>query len=327
MRLRLFFAAILLVGIAACSDEGPASVTTITRIDPEEEDDNIGTEVGNEAPLFTLLNEINEAVSLEDYRGKVVLLSFWESNCDPCLEDFPDMEEVWANFRNEDFILIGIAVDDERNRWNAVISEPGRDWVQLFADPIDDAQIYADYQIPIVPRKFLLDRQGVVVQDGFIINSFVDRIREEIDKPPVGLDPGDLSPLFTLRDENDNVVALEDFRGKIVLIDFWGSWCSTCIEEIDEIEDVWAEYRDEDFVILAVAVYDTPNEWRAFIEQPNRDWVQVWSDELNDPDIYTDYDLRGRAPHKFLLDREGVVLKRGSVMSQFIDDIPEALGN
>lgn len=65
-----------------------------------------------------------------------------------------------------------------------------------------------------------------------------------------------LAPGFELPDLSGNKVALEDFRGKVVLINFWTTWCPYCVVEMPEIEKTYQKYKEQGFVVLAINMTD-----------------------------------------------------------------------
>jgi peroxiredoxin len=76
------------------------------------------------------------------------------------------------------------------------------------------------------------------------------------------------APDFTLSDLNGKSVKLSDFRGKIVVIDFWATWCPPCEFQIPVLNSVYDSHRDRDVVILGVSVdTDGPDAVRAFTEK------------------------------------------------------------
>jgi len=65
---------------------------------------------------------------------------------------------------------------------------------------------------------------------------------------------GDIAPAFQLEDTAGNKVSLEDLRGKVVLVNFWATWCPPCRAEMPSMEKLNAAMADDDFVMLAINV-------------------------------------------------------------------------
>ena len=72
----------------------------------------------------------------------------------------------------------------------------------------------------------------------------------EIPAPQVGF----LAPDFTLQNEAGEFVSLSDFRGKAVLVNLWASWCTPCQREMPAMQNVYDQYKEQGFVVLAVNV-------------------------------------------------------------------------
>ena len=111
-------------------------------------------------------------------------------------------------------------------------------------------------------------------------------------------------PTFTLRDLNGKEVRLEDYRGKIVFLNFWATWCLPCRKEMPSMEKLYSEFKDRDFTMLAVDLREEAKKVMAFKERF----------KLNFP-ILLDSDGRvGRKygvwsiPITFLIDREGFLI-------------------
>ena len=69
-----------------------------------------------------------------------------------------------------------------------------------------------------------------------------------------GIEVGQYPPTFTLTDLDGNNVALGDFRGSVVVVDLWATWCPPCRDEIPVLIDLYSQYRDEGLVILGVGL-------------------------------------------------------------------------
>jgi peroxiredoxin len=88
---------------------------------------------------------------------------------------------------------------------------------------------------------------------------------------------GALAPDFTLNDPEGNPIALSDFRGKYVLIDFWASWCSICRKENSDLVKAYQVFKSKNFEILGVSL-DFPNakkNWLNAIEKDGLPWIHV----------------------------------------------------
>ena len=78
---------------------------------------------------------------------------------------------------------------------------------------------------------------------------------------------GDVVPLFTLRNDEGQVVALQDFRGKVVVLNFWATWCPPCIEEIPSLNQLQDHYADKGLEVVAVSVDEDPDAYHNFLTQ------------------------------------------------------------
>src|ERR687898_187675 len=70
-----------------------------------------------------------------------------------------------------------------------------------------------------------------------------------------------------LKDMNGATVSLSDYKGKVILLNFWATWCGPCKVEIPEFIRAYQEHKDKGFVVLGVSINDTPDQLKQFAAQ------------------------------------------------------------
>lgn len=121
---------------------------------------------------------------------------------------------------------------------------------------------------------------------------------------------GDLAPDFTLPDPDGKSVSLSDFRGKVLLIDTWASWCTWCRAENPNMEKMYEKYRKDGFEILAVSVDEDLDDWRDAMEEDNSPWPQVVDDRgIDGSEMMADFQVNA-LPFIFLVDRKGKLIAK-----------------
>ncbi len=122
---------------------------------------------------------------------------------------------------------------------------------------------------------------------------------------PVGLYVGERAPDFTARTLDGQTVSLSDFRGRVVLLNFWATWCTSCQKEIPVLQALY-DLHQPDFVVLAVDYAEGEKRVREYAEEKGMRFPV-----LLDPDGTINEDLFGEVipgyPTSLLLDRDGVI--------------------
>lgn len=121
---------------------------------------------------------------------------------------------------------------------------------------------------------------------------------KESEPPPQG-EKGDIM----LRDLSGEGVTLSDFRGKVVLMEFWATWCPPCRKSFPELNELHEHLKDEAFVLLAVAVKDTKSKVKRFVSD-NGVAFRVVMDTGGFADEYKAFSI----PTTVILDKEGKVV-------------------
>ncbi len=120
-----------------------------------------------------------------------------------------------------------------------------------------------------------------------------------------GLTPD--APAFELpRLDAEGTLSLGSLRGKVVVINFWASWCIPCKEEARALEATWQRYRDEDVAVLGVDVQDLIPEALRFLKVTRTTYPAVRD---KDNAVYRAYGLTG-VPETFFVDRRGRIVRK-----------------
>jgi len=121
----------------------------------------------------------------------------------------------------------------------------------------------------------------------------------------LALEEGQPAPDFTLPDilEGKPAITLSTLRGKTVYVDFWASWCAPCLRSMPLINELYAQYKDRGFEVIAINVDDPIEDGREFLLETPLDYL-IAAD--TDNEVLEQYGVRGM-PTSFLIDSEGIV--------------------
>lgn len=118
---------------------------------------------------------------------------------------------------------------------------------------------------------------------------------------------GAIAPNFTQKDVNGKSVSLSDYKGKLVLVEFWASWCSPCRAESPNLLKQYAAFKAKGFEILGVSVDGDKAKWLDAIKKDGLTWTQVSDLKGWDNDARKVYGISG-VPANFLISPEGKII-------------------
>jgi peroxiredoxin len=124
------------------------------------------TSVGRQAPGFTQNDVDGKPVALSSFHGSYVLVDFWASWCGPCRRENPNIVKAFHQYHSKGFEILGVSLDDQKDKWLAAIKKDGLDWTQVSDLKGWDNQIAAQYGIKGIPMNFLLDKEGTIIAKG-----------------------------------------------------------------------------------------------------------------------------------------------------------------
>jgi len=139
------------------------------------------------------------------------------------------------------------------------------------------------------------------------------------DAKPAGLD-------FTIKDMDGRDVNLAAFKGKVVLLNFWATWCGPCLIEIPVFVDLQARYRDQGLVIVGISVDDPIEKLKPFAQELRMNYPVLAGADRND--VQEAYGPMFGIPVSVLISRDGLMCKRfvgGASRQQFEREIKALL--
>jgi peroxiredoxin len=117
---------------------------------------------------------------------------------------------------------------------------------------------------------------------------------------------GEPAPEISLPGANGSVVNLSDLKGKVVLIDFWASWCGPCRNNNPRLVKLYQKFHEKGFEIFGVSVDNTSASWKEAIKEDQLQWVQVNDNKGWNSSVAMTYNVNA-IPASFLVDKEGVI--------------------
>lgn len=116
------------------------------------------------------------------------------------------------------------------------------------------------------------------------------------------------APDFTIKDTDGKVMSLKDFRGKVVILHFWATWCKPCKEEFPLFEKMYQRFKDNDIVFLPIAIdaKATQEDIDAFAKGLGARFLVYLAKPGNVPDRYWTWGV----PVTYFLDRNGWIIGR-----------------
>jgi cytochrome c biogenesis protein CcmG/thiol:disulfide interchange protein DsbE len=122
-------------------------------------------------------------------------------------------------------------------------------------------------------------------------------------RSPRAVEVGARAPDFNLQSIDGNTVSLSDYRGKVVVLNFWATWCTPCLAEMPALEHVYQTQRDRGLVVIGVDVQEPAEKVRAFLPQVGVTFPIVLD---SDTALAQRYRATG-LPATFIVDRQGSV--------------------
>jgi thiol-disulfide isomerase/thioredoxin len=293
---------------------------------------------------FTVTGPDGAPITLSSFRGKPLLVHFFTTGRAPDAE----LARLYNDYHPQglELLAIGVGVGDKdrRAQFDAIVAETKDTTPYTLA--YSDGGLYGQegpnntiFGVGMFPSRAVIDAEGRLV-GGFIgfghgnngrLQALLaqaglkltapDRAAaaavppappSEPPPPPVKLiATGAPAPDFTTTRADGTEVRLSDHKGKVIVLDFWATWCGPCLQALPHTQEVAAAYKEQDVIVLASCTSDARERFD--------EWVRA--NQAKYPDLHFSHDPAGRKPERasrslygvsgiptqFIIDREGRV--------------------
>lgn len=163
----------LLTHLSKPLQQQPAAIALLKRIQQAK-----ATGIGQPAPWAVLPTDQNKPLSLNSYKGKYVLLDFWASWCGPCLQNLPAVKELYNTWHTQNFDVVGISLDEDRQRWTDAIKKHDLPWGQASDLKGWKNAVAMLYDIRAIPQYILVDPAGKIIAN----SNDIAPIKQQLEK-------------------------------------------------------------------------------------------------------------------------------------------------
>jgi len=221
------------------------------------------------------------------------------------LDEAPKQHDKIGNYRYRDFIMAYLAYEDlkEEQEGNAFVRQHGMASTIFTGKPLAFLQselitraLNANYYEEITPYYNEYFKKSPYVNfDNKLIAAFERAVKYAAGTP---------APDFTLNNINGEKISLNSYKGQVVYLNFWASWCRPCMKKMNEMKTAQSDLEKKGVAFLHISLDRNEDKWKSAIEKNQFTGVHLFATGDIDSNVALDYEVRG-LPQYFIINKSG----------------------
>ncbi|WP_160366877.1 TlpA family protein disulfide reductase [Sphingobacteruim zhuxiongii] len=200
------------------------------------------------------------------------------------------------------------SVFKQRNAYFTKIMEVKEHYVQNNLDKELSAYLLLRY--PLESFASIHQKLDPKIRSGIFKHSLADKYAsyeklQSVNQAEKNIVKGNIAPSFELTDIAGKAFHISKFKGKYIILDFWGSWCGPCIQEIPQLKSFYDKYKNE-IVLVGIACNERDDAWKRIVNKENMNWHQLLNSTNQDVSVL--YGIKA-FPTKVVIDKDYKILK------------------
>jgi peroxiredoxin len=134
--------------------------------------------INQQAPEIAMPDLAGKTVTLSSFKGKYVLVDFWASWCGPCRTENPNVVEAYNRFKEKNFTILGVSLDQDKSAWQQAIAKDNLTWTHISDLKQWESAAVPAYGIEGIPFNVLLNPEGKIIASGLRGEGLIKKLEE-----------------------------------------------------------------------------------------------------------------------------------------------------